>query len=569
MDVTLQQVQRSVWWGWGDPANAAPLPAHARRMLDERLGARSSTTNHPPVQLDSIEVPDSRVGDRLRSALVDAVGAEHLLDSAADRILRAGGKSYPDLVRARTGHLPYVPDAVALPSTHREVADVVAACVAHDAAVVPFGGGTSVVAGLTATGEQRAVVGLDLRRLAGMIRLDEHDHTATFHAGTMAIDAETALRARGFTLGHFPQSYQQASLGGFVATRSAGQSSSGYGRIDDMVDGVRGVTPTGEFEFGSRSPASAAGPRLLDVMVGSEGALGVLTEVTLRVVEAPQVTRHTAVAFPDFDSAATALRELVQQLGHDQQPDVTRVSDAVETEVSLGLAGRSGKALQRYLAVRGLEAPCLTILLWHDATDERAKHRQRRAQQILKRNGAVTLPAKIARGWEHGRFSAPYLRDELITRGVFVETLETATHWSNIAAVHRRVGGAIADALDAGGTPGIVQCHISHVYPSGASLYFTYLAAEADDALDQWQTVKTAASEAIVAAGATITHHHAVGRDHRRYLADEIGEIGVRMLRALKNELDPGDTMNPGVLIPDTTSQKVPTSTGATTEAPS
>lgn len=550
MDVTLQRVQRSVWWGWGDPAQAKPLPAHAREMLDERLGTQTRTTNHPPVELDSIEVPESRVDSALREALASSVGADHVRDEAGERILRAGGKSYVDLVRARTGNLPYVPDVVVLPASHDEVAAVVAACDTHGAAVVPFGGGTSVVAGLTVEGETRPVVSLDLRRLAGLVRIDELDRSATFLAGTMAVDAENALHDRGFTLGHFPQSYQQATLGGFVATRSAGQSSSGYGRIDDMVEGIRGVTPTGEFQFGTQSPASAAGPRLLDVMVGSEGALGVLTEVTLRYADAPKATRHTAVAFADFDSAAAALRSMVQDLGHDDQPDVTRVSDAQETEVSLGLAGRSGRALQRYLAARGIETPCLAILLWHDSTDERAKQRQRRAREILRANGAVALPAKIAKGWEHGRFSTPYLRDELITRGIFVETLETATHWSNIPTVHRTVGSAIERALDENGTPGIVQCHISHVYNAGASLYFTYIAAESDDALDQWKKVKTAASEAIVESGATITHHHAVGRDHAPYLAAEIGSVGVRMLHALKNELDPHNIMNPGALVP-------------------
>ncbi|MBC9955822.1 FAD-binding oxidoreductase [Yimella sp. cx-51] len=551
MDPTLQSVERSVWWGWGDPALATTLPAHAKQMLDDRLGVRCSVTDHRPVPLEDITVPASRLSASTRDALTAAVGPAHLLIDDADRIPRAGGKSYVDLVRARTGDLPFVPDAVILPADHDEVAQVVALCVEHDIAVVPIGGGTSVVAGLTVADEARPVISLDLRRLTGLVSLNETDRTATFLAGTIAPDAEIALRATGFTLGHFPQSYQQASLGGFVATRSAGQSSSGYGRIDDMVEGVRGVTAVGDFDFGAQSPASAAGPRLLDLMVGSEGAFGVLTEVTLRVQPAPRVTRHAAVAFPDFSSATAALREMVQQLGHDAQPDVTRVSDADETEVSLGLAGRPGRLISAYLKRRGVSAPCLAILLWHDTGESVARDRRRSAAKILRRHGGISLPDKIARSWEHGRFNAPYLRDELITRGVFVETLETATHWSNIPALHSRVGAAITDALDGLGTPGIVQCHISHVYPAGASLYFTYLAAEAPDPLGQWRAVKHAASDAIVDAGGTITHHHAVGRDHKPWLKHEIGDVGVRMLRALKNELDPGNNLNPGALVPD------------------
>lgn len=549
MDATLQQVDRSVWWGWGDPAEARPLPAGARRMLADRLGAGDGPLR-PPVDLEDVELPACRLGQDARDALTAAVGADHVSALRLHRVERAGGKSYVDLVRARTGRLPYAPDAVVFPADHDEVAAVVRAAGAHGFALVPYGGGTSVVGGLTVEAGERPVVSLDLRRLTGLVALDEVDLTATFRAGTMAPSAEAALHERGFTLGHFPQSYQQASLGGFVATRSAGQSSSGYGRIDDLVDGVRAATPAGDLELGSRSPASAAGPRLHDLLVGSEGAYGVITEVTLRIRPARKVVHHLAVTFADFGAGADALRQLVQRLGHDGQPDVTRLSDESETEVSLALAGRSGAALSRYLRVRGLSTPCLAILVWDDQDDDAARDRMKRARRILRSAGAVALPAKVARGWEHGRFGAPYLRDELLGRRVFVETLETATHWSNLLSLKQEVGDAIEQAMADCGTPAIAQCHVSHVYASGASLYFTCLAREADDPHAQWRAMKTAASEAIVAAGGTITHHHAVGRDHRPYLAAEIGETGVRILRAVKNELDPQNVMNPGVLIP-------------------
>ena len=553
-DVTLHQVAPSVWWGWGDPAEAKPLPPSARRALEARLGTLRGRT---PVALSTVETAPPRLDDDALRALRGALGAENVLLDPLARMEHAGGKSYVDLARARAGVTTKAPDAVTLPADEDDVARVLDLASRHGFVVIPFGGGTSVVAGLTtranAAERTRPVVSLDLRRLSGLLHLDEVSGTATFAAGTRAPAAEQALRERGYTLGHFPQSYQQATIGGFVATRSAGQSSSGYGRIDDMVVALRAVTPTGPVTLGERSPASAAGPRLLDLVVGNEGAFAVITEATLTVQRAPSVTQHAAWSFPSFAAAGAALREMIQTLGHDAQPDVTRVSDASETEISLVLAGRLGQGLSRYLASRGQrapEGPCLAILLWHDATPDRANARRRAAARVLRRHGAVRLPARVARGWEHGRFGAPYLRDELMSAGVFVETLETATTWTNLPRLYAGVRQAVESGLELAGTPGVVQCHVSHVYHSGASLYFTYLAGEAADRLGQWQTIKDAASRAIVECGGTITHHHAVGRDHKPYLENEIGDVGARMLRAVKRELDPENILNPGALVP-------------------
>ncbi|NHN55146.1 FAD-binding oxidoreductase [Calidifontibacter sp. DB0510] len=545
--MTLEEVGRSVWWGWGDPARAGSVPATALRRLRDELSL--SEVHRPPVALADLSLPAPRWTPATRDAVTALLGADHVLTDPRARMEHAGGKSYLDLLRARTGETAYAPDAVLLPADGEQIAGVLALAAEHGFTVIPYGGGTSVVGGLTAS-DPRPHLSLDLRRLAGLVALDEVSGTATFGAGTRAIDAERALRERGWTLGHYPQSYQQASIGGFVATRSAGQSSSGYGRIDDMVLAARAVTPAGEVAFGERSPATAAGPRLLDLVVGNEGACAVITQATLRVHRAPSATRHAAYAFPSFEAAAAALREMVQTLGHDGQPDVTRVSDADETRVSLMLAGRAGRVLGSYLRGRRMPDASLMILLWHDSSDAAAAARAKRATPILRAHGAVALPARIARGWEHGRFRAPYLRDELMTRGVFVETLETATTWSNLPRLYAVVRQAISTALASLDTSGIVQCHISHVYHSGASLYFTYLAREADDPAEQWRAVKAAASSAIVAAEGTITHHHAVGRDHRDYLEEEIGEVGARILRAVKAELDPHDVLNPGVLIP-------------------
>lgn len=363
-------------------------------------------------------------------------------------------------------------------------------------------------------------------------------------------EIEAALHPHGFTLGHYPQSHQEATLGGYVATRSAGQASSGYGRIDDNVLSVRLATPRGELALGGRSPASAAGPGLLDLVVGSEGALGVITEATLSVAPLPTATKHAAWVFGSVTDGIQAVRSLAQDLGHGLQPDVVRLSDEEETAVNLTLAGRSGGAMLRYAGARGLRTPALLILQWEGTDEEALKDRQRASERLLRRAGGRRLPPVVAKAWEKGRFSGPYLRDELMDRRILVETLETATTWDNIERLHDAVSAAIRSVLDVDGRRTIVMAHISHVYAAGASLYFTFATPEASSPLDQWREVKTAASQAIVDSGGTITHHHAVATDHRPFLGAEIGEVGVGILRAVKAELDPTGVLNPGKLIP-------------------
>ena len=368
-------------------------------------------------------------------------------------------------------------------------------------------------------------------------------------AGIRAPALERALAPSGFTLGHFPQSYEYVSLGGCAATRSAGQASSGYGRIEQMVLGLRFAAPAGEIEL-APVPASAAGPELRRLLVGSEGTLGVIDELTLRVRPAPRERVYEGVFFADFAAGVEALRELAQQRAC---PDVARLSDEAETRMSLALAGAGGvkgRLGRAYVGLRGYGEGCLAILGFEGEAEEVAA-RRKRALDLARRGGGLAVGRSPGEAWRKGRFSAPYLRDELLTQGVMVETLETATRWSNVRALHRAVATAIADALAAEGTPGLVMCHVSHLYETGASLYFTFIARQRDGAeLEQWAAVKGAASRAIVAGGGTITHHHAVGRDHAPWLEDEIGHEGVAALRALKGELDPAGIMNPGKLLP-------------------
>lgn len=545
-----QEIARSVWYGWGDPARAKPLGTHALDFLRRTLGLSSVEPAHPPVHWPDVRVGPVGVDDEVLAELRAVCGAEHVSTDATERILHSGGKSTPDLLRRRGGDALDAPDAVVFPGSSEEVRELLTLCVRRLLAVVPFGGGTSVVGGVEPVrGPFAGIITLDLRRMNRLLHIDPLSRTATLEAGIRGPAIEAALAPHGFTLGHFPQSHQEATLGGYVATRSAGQASTGYGRSDDLVKQVHLETPAGPLDVGGHAPATAAGPRLVEVVVGSEGTLGVITSATVKISPAPVAKAYGSWSFPSFAAGADALRRLCQDGVRGDMPHVCRLSDSDETASTLQLGGRKTAALSRYLAARRQNTPALALFVWEgDSRETRA--RKRRSARILRHAGGVPLGPMPAKAWEHGRFSGPYLRDELLTRGVYVETLETATMWSRLDDTYREVRRAILAALGESGGAGYVHTHLSHVYSDGASLYFTFLAGLEEDGLAQNARVKAAASRAIVAAGATITHHHAVGTDHAPYLAAEIGELGVRVLGSIKGELDPHGIMNPGKLLP-------------------
>ena len=530
--------------GWGDPARRTGLPAHARSWLQREVGLGDPSR---PVPLGDVRLPPAALPAAVRAGLVALLGPDGVLDDAAERVRHAAGSSYLDLLRLRAGTPGEAPDAVLLPADPAQVAAVLALCSRSGVAVVPWGGGTSVVGGVRPQrGACTAVVTLDLRRLDRLLHVDPVSRTAVFGAGVRAPEAEALLAPHGLSLGHLPQSYERVTLGGCAATRSAGQASTGHGRFDEMVLGLVMQTPAGELRLGRGLP-SAAGPSLLGLAVGSEGAYGVITEVTVRVRPLPEVERYEGLSFRTWPEGLAALRALEQD---GVAPDVVRLSDPDETRVQLALAGTgglSGRAGRALLAARGHGAGCLAVVGW-SGTAAAVAGRRRAARDVLRRHGAMRLGTGVGQKWAHGRFSAPYLRDDLLDAGVLVETLETAAPWSRLEQVREAVRDALADALRA--TPPTVMCHVSHLYPHAASLYVTVLARQGGDPVAQWQRAKRAASDAIVGSGATITHHHAVGADHRDHLPAEVGTLGVEVLAAVKAVLDPAGVLNPGTLVP-------------------
>jgi alkyldihydroxyacetonephosphate synthase len=538
----------SSWTSWG--GTQPDLPRSARALLKDALG--SLTAQHP-VRIDHANVPTSRLPAAVKVKLVAALGADAVVDDDASRARHAGGQAYADLIRRRRGDASDAPDAVLLPATAATIADVLTICSAAHVAVVPWGGGTSVVGGLSSLrGDCEAVVALDLSRLDRLISVDKLSLTATFEPGIRTPAADATLAEHGLTLGHVPQSYERASLGGYVVTRSAGQASSGRGRIDDMLVGCRLLTPRGEVVLPAM-PGSAAGPDLRRLVLGSEGTLGVVTEVTLHVRPIATATRYEGWVARSWDDGARIMRRLAQD---GPKPDIVRLSDPDETMVSLAMSGTAGlkrRGLNTWLRAHGVRGGCL-IIVGYEGSQRDVRHRRHEVRRILRDEHAVTLGTSAGSSWKDHRFSAPYLRDTLLDTGVLAETLETATTWTQLPGLYAGVGNALKDSLRHNGKPPLVGCHISHIYPTGASLYFTVLAhSDSGREIEQWAAAKHAANEAIVAAGGTASHRHAVGTAHREIVATDLGGVngvGVEALRALKAHLDPAGILNPGKLLP-------------------
>ncbi|MEV4266939.1 FAD-binding oxidoreductase [Kribbella sp. NPDC049584] len=526
---------------WGDPAQMVELPAAALDALKhlgiQRPGGASAPAGigggAPAAEAPGAEAPGASApagaADRpeLTGAqlafLASVVGSDHVASDLDSRWAHTRGYSTTDLLRFRAGDASDMPDAVVYPASHEEVVALLAGCAEHDLAVVPYSGGTSVVGGLAPTGR---FITVDLRRLDQLVELDEISRTATLQAGVRGPAAEHLLAERGYTLGHFPQSYEGASIGGYAAARSSGQSSAGYGRFDQMVVGLTLATPRDTIELG-RAPMSAAGPDLRQLVLGSEGAFGIITSVVVRIRPRPTERHFEGWRFESFDAGLTAVRRLAQD---GPLPTVLRLSDEIETAVNLAdpdvLGGGSGGVL----AIIGFDGP------YNQAT-----------AYVLTAAGGENLGEGPGETWRTGRYRAPYLRDPLLDEGAFVETLETAAFWSRIPALKTAVTEALVNALSA--TPPLVLCHVSHVYETGASLYFTVICAQSDDPVEQWLTAKYAANHAIADAGGTISHHHGVGTDHRTAYHAEIGSLAVEALQAVKHTLDPDGVLNPGILI--------------------
>jgi alkyldihydroxyacetonephosphate synthase len=527
------------WNGWGDDSVDTGLPARAAELLDSLVGPGT-----PP--------RDARLEDVVAAVPASRLAPDPRLDTdPAERVRHARGQSLPDWIALRSGRLGAVPDAIARPTDAATVADLLALAGRTGTALLPYGGGTSVVGGVTVRPSDRPILTVDLAEAAGLRDLDEISGLATFGAGTSGPAVEAALAPHGLTLGHFPQSFEASTVGGWVVTRSAGQQSRGFGRMEDLFAGGHLETPRGPFDLASH-PASAAGPDLREIVLGSEGRLGILTDVVVRASALPKLERFNGYLVPDWDRALLLARRLARS---GLPLSMVRASTPLETATTFALAGdgRSAGLLRRYLGWRGMgEERCLVIvgLTGHPSV---VGATARVVDDLVRGSRGVAGPG-IGSAWRHGRFAAPYLRNALWDAGYAVDTVETATTWAALPALAAAVGRALGHGLEASGERVHAFSHLSHAYPSGSSLYATYvfrLSADPDETLERWTTLKAAASRVVVEHGATISHQHGVGADHASYLAEEKGLLGMDAIGAIVRTFDPDGVMARGVLLDD------------------
>ncbi|MGI8660663.1 MAG: FAD-binding oxidoreductase [Thermoleophilaceae bacterium] len=547
------------WWGWGleDVAFTHEDKPELGPFIEDVLGLDVSRATASPPSFSDLDVPDPTLPDALRSALERAVGPEWVAVEALDRVVHGRGKSLRDLVRQRRGELDRLPDVVVRPGDEDQVGGVLRAALAADAVVIPFGGGSSISGSLEPPrAERRPVLSVDVGRLDRVQSIDSASRLARVQAGAFGPDLERQLGARGWTLGHFPDSFTHSTLGGWIATRSSGMQSDRYGDIADLTRGLRMVTPNGVLVT-RPVPCTSTGPSVREMVLGSEGRLGIITEATVHVRRLPEQRRILGYLFPTWSAGLAAMRDIAAS---EAAPSVTRVSDARETRLSFATRRAptpfdrvKSRALREFLRRRrdfDVDAMCLSFLGYEG--DRRHVALQRKlAERIVKRCGGVGIGASPGELYDQKKFDTPYIRDFLLDRGALADVSETAAPWSALPGLYDAVSSAANSAFDRLGARGYLMCHLSHSYHAGACLYFTFAMNPSGrrDPLEQYTEVKEAIQQAFVDSGATLSHHHAVGTEHSQWLGQDISAPGVAMVRALFEGTDPGANLNPGKII--------------------
>ncbi|WP_432513178.1 FAD-binding oxidoreductase [Kineococcus sp. SYSU DK001] len=552
-------VEHMKWWGWGvegvafhheDKPNLAPF---ALRMAGIDFNA-------PPVtvpDLSELHVPASQAPAALREAFVGALGAEHVHDDDLDRVVHTYGKSMRDLVRIRRGDFGRLPDLVLYPGTEAEVEAALRIALEADAVLIPFGGGSNIVGSLEAPrDETRPVVSLDLGRMRAVLSLDETAQTARIQAGALGPDLEAQLNARGWTIGHFPDSFKHSTLGGWIATRSSGMQSDRFGDIADITRAVRVVTPKGLVAT-AEVPVQSAGPSVREMVLGSEGRLGIITEATVQVHRTAEERVILAYFFPDYGSGLKAMHDIAAS---DAAPSITRVSDEMETQFTLATSKKGStlgqllnKGVQLYASKRkgfDLSKMCLSFIGFEGS----ALHVRRNKQlvgEIVKKHGGFGVGSGPGTLYDQKKFDTPYIRDFILDRGAYGDVSETSSSWTTLKTLHDNVVAAANKAFAEVGIKGFVFCHLSHSYHSGACQYFTFAFQPPTDrdGLEAYDTIKGAIQQAFIDNGGTLSHHHAVGREHKRWVTDDLSPAGAEIVGALFAGVDPGRNLNPGAIL--------------------
>ena len=551
-------IRHMKWWGWGhedvtfDDSTKPELWPYLKRELgvDEIRWEK-------PVAFEDVTLPEQKNNEAFLAAIRAGLGDGQIVDDKKSRLVHAAGKSFRDLWLMRHGQVQFAPDCVVYPDTEEDVALVVRAAHEHGVVLVPFGGGSNIAGCLVPSDRGgRMVVSLDMCRMHRVLEVDRYSLTARIQPGVYGQHLEDQLAEHGVTLGHFPDSFLHSTLGGWVATRSAGMQSDIYGKIEDMVISLRMVTPSGTI-ITRTVPKSSNGIDIKHLCIGSEGILGVITEVVVQVHHKPEKEDWYGWLFPDFKSGLDAIHECHRG---DCMPTVTRLNDPKKTALSFafkhpktGIKDKIAKAFKWYIGnVKKIDFDqCCLMVVKYEGTPKAFNRIKNQVTAIYKKHRGVCLGAEPGRSFAKVKFDFPHLRDYVMDRSIMADVSETATTWDNLRTLHESGLADVEQAIKDTGVDAWVGCHLSHSYRTGASLYFTFGCLQREGReIEQYLYVKKAAEDAFMKNGGTLSHHHAVGTEHLPWVEEDLSPTGLKAVKALKAGLDPNDIMNPGKIIP-------------------
>ncbi|MFV0429959.1 MAG: FAD-binding oxidoreductase [Arachnia sp.] len=553
----IDGVKQQKWWGWGEEGKAYTYhdkPKFAGFVLS-KIGVDITQPVQPIPAFDTLNVPASQLSDGLRSSLVDILGQAHVQTDDQTRVVHTYGKGVRDLVRVRRGELGRVPDAVVYPGSHAEVVAVVDAVSSADGVLIAFGGGSNIVAAVEAEpGETRQVITVNLGRMNRVLEIDEESGLARVQAGVFGPDLEDQLNARGWTLGHHPDSFVWSTLGGWIATRSSGMQSDKYGDIADITRGLTAVLP-GQVVDLRPLPSYSSGPSVREMILGSEGRLGIITQAWVNVHRVPEVRELQAYFYASYEDGLKACREIVES---DASVMMARVSDALETQYIMANGKKSSrvgslmsKAIQKVMSSKGWDLEKIAMaFVGFEGSANHVRYEKGLVAKIVSRNGGINVGKGPAALYDQKKYDTPYIRDFMLDRGIVADVSETSTPWTYAEQIHTNTVAAAMKAMAECGVNGVVFCHLSHSYHSGACQYFTFAINDAsEENLVTYDHVKRAVQQSFMDNHGTVSHHHGVGEEHSPWLDQDISPGGVFIQRALFEGVDPGRHLNPGKIV--------------------
>lgn len=552
-------VKQQKWWGWGVEGRTFKFDDKPKfpAFVNDAIGVDITKPAPGVAKFEDLDVPASQLPEELRARLVNIVGNEYVVVDDEMRVIHAFGKGVRDLVRVRRGDFGRIPDVVVYPGSEDEVCALVDSVVAADGVLIPYGGGSNIVAALEACpDETRPVISVNLGRMNKVLEIDEVSGLARIQAGVLGPDMEEQLNAKGWTMGHFPDSFIWSTLGGWIATRSTGMQSDKYGDIADITRGLRMVMPGQVLEL-HPLPSYSSGPSVREMVLGSEGRLGIITEAWMNVHRQPEVREIQAYFFPNYDAGLECCREITES---DVSPMMMRVSDAKETKFTMangkaskGIAALGSKVIQKMMVRKGwdLDQICLSFMGF-EGSKAHVAHTKKLVAKFIKRHGGMAVGSGPGKLYDQKKYDVPYIRDFLLDRGIPADVSETATPWAYTKQIHDNTVAAAERAFEETGHRGFIMCHLSHSYHSGACQYFTFAIADGSDtSLDSYDHVKRAVQTSFMENHGTVSHHHGVGEEHSPWMEADISAAGVFIQRKLFEGVDPGQHLNPGKIVHD------------------